>query len=397
MRADRIRHVRTLEYYDGILLFEARDPIGATYAASHIGPVEEGDVYLLVGCEPERLRLHRHGIGELRNLLQESADFGWCRAVLTDIDEPLTVIGEFHTRPIPDDYLPSAGPSFAEYDVVHEVARRARAERNTVVEISIDPPRIDREGLAPAATLVRLLRRIETLTQRAALHSVARDRGLDPATVAEERVGQLDVAEIARGSVKVTFQELNMPDPREESPLARALEYLDDMVESVGNSEDIAAAARTYNPGVVAAYAGLVRFLRDQRTGFSYTWSAPVGRTVSHRAISFSDARKLARELPTLKGDYLISERGVFLEGELEMADRSKGTWRLNDPVEGRQTGVVEGGGPDLGNLTIGNEYALACREEIRMDERRGLPTTTLYLLGIRPSGYHFSLVDDSL
>ena len=383
MRTDQIRYVKTLEYYDGILLFEARDPIGGTYAASHIERVTGGDSYLLVGCDPERLRLHRHGMGELRGLLQDSAVFGWCRAELTSIDEPLTPVGELSTGPIPDDYLPGKGPSVAEYEVGNNVARRAQAEHKAVVEVSIDPPKSSEESLAPAATLVALLRRVETLTQRAALQSAVRDGEQDVAGLLKKGVGKLDVAEVSSGSVKVTFRELNVLGPHDKSPLAGALDYLDDMLENVGKSERVAAVAEEYNPGVVAAYAGLVRFLRDQRTGFSYTWSTPSSRTVSHRAISLSDARRLARELPNLKGDYLISEKVAVLNGILEMVDVSNKKWRLNDPTRGKVLGLVDWGGPGLNNITTGNEYSFGCREETKMDERKGQPVTRFYLIDI--------------
>lgn len=389
MRTNQIRYVRTLEYYEGILLFEARDPVGATYAASHIRQEPEGDLYLVVACDPERLSLLRHGVGSLRDLLQASAPFGWCLAVLTSLDEPLTVIEDIATSSIPDGYLPEAGPSDANYEADHEVSERAKAEHNTVVQLYIDPPKTVRKGLVPATTLVGLLRRIELLAQQAAVQAtIIQNEGRGLESSVRKNLGQLEVVEIARGSVKITLQELNIPNPKEKSPLTLALEYTDSLFESVSDSDEIAETVKAYHPGVVNSFASLVRFLRDQKTGFSYTWSTPSTHGISHQAISLDQARELARRLPKLESGYLVSQRGIFLEGILEMADKTKKTWRLNDLRSGARTGFVDENGPDLASLVIGNRYVFSCREETRMDERKGQEVTRLYLGGIpRNSG----------
>ena len=44
-----------LDYYDGIQLFAARDPIGGHYVCDMIDTVGDFDRYLVVGVRPDRL------------------------------------------------------------------------------------------------------------------------------------------------------------------------------------------------------------------------------------------------------------------------------------------------------------------------------------------------------
>ena len=69
-----IRHATTLSYNDGPRVFEARDPLGGHYIAV-LGPADGPDGrYLVAGVPPERLRLFRCGIVDLRTLLTECDD-----------------------------------------------------------------------------------------------------------------------------------------------------------------------------------------------------------------------------------------------------------------------------------------------------------------------------------
>ena len=54
-----IQHIKTLFYYDGPQVFEARDAIGGHYVAVMAEPAGETDRYLVAGVSPESLRRFR--------------------------------------------------------------------------------------------------------------------------------------------------------------------------------------------------------------------------------------------------------------------------------------------------------------------------------------------------
>lgn len=72
-----VSHTNTLFYYDGVQVFEGRDPIGGHYVGVAIPGVEGADRYLIVGVEPERLRQFRAGLLDLRALVVQRADSEW--------------------------------------------------------------------------------------------------------------------------------------------------------------------------------------------------------------------------------------------------------------------------------------------------------------------------------
>ena len=104
-----ILHTDTLVYYDGILLFEARDPLGGHYIASHIDVVGGLDRYAVVGVSPDSLRRFRAGLIDLRSLMLEMPDGEWYIARPTaDVDTPIDL--EPQTARLEDtDYLPDDG------------------------------------------------------------------------------------------------------------------------------------------------------------------------------------------------------------------------------------------------------------------------------------------------
>lgn len=68
-----IRYTKTLYYYDGPQVFEARDSIGGHYIALMVESERSGGRYIVAGVAPENLRLFRVGSLDLRSLMMEFA------------------------------------------------------------------------------------------------------------------------------------------------------------------------------------------------------------------------------------------------------------------------------------------------------------------------------------
>ena len=382
MKADEIHYTRTLDFYDGILVFEAKDPTGGTYVASHLEPVPGGDRYLLVGCRPEDLRMFRHGAKDLRSLIMESARYGWYLADLSDIHKPLKV-GEEVSGVIPDEYLPRDGYQFAEFEVDHETTRKARDRDNVVIQVSIEPPEATQEYRVSSNTLAGLLTRVENLTRQAAEQVAAEDRD----GRVRRNPGRLEVVDVSPGSIKVTLQEVGGLYADRESLLAKALERLDDLFNDLDRPDLTEDALSKHDPKVANAYIRLMRFLRTKRTGFSYTWATPDSRSPSHRGVSLDRARRTASELKEIPDrtddDMPVDE--IVLEGVLEMADEPGNQWRLRDSEQSVREGTVRKGGPSLSNLVIDRRYRFVCGKEMQETGRTRRRRPVLYLNSIMP------------
>lgn len=98
-----------LDYYDGVLAFEARDAIGGHYIGAAIKPAGGYDRYLVTGARPERLRQFRSGALDLRTLLLEAPGGEWY-ITLTNSDPGDTLTLEPQPGPLAaTDYLPEPG------------------------------------------------------------------------------------------------------------------------------------------------------------------------------------------------------------------------------------------------------------------------------------------------
>ena len=137
-----VKLTEVLDYYDGIQLFAARDPIGGHYIGDMIDAVGDFDRYLVVGVRPERLDDFRSGKVDLRTLLLECPDGEWYITVADGtIDDPLTLVSQ--REPLAEtEYLPDEGffleapTAVSESDINHAVERKDVVTHTGQVELA---------------------------------------------------------------------------------------------------------------------------------------------------------------------------------------------------------------------------------------------------------------------
>ena len=380
----QITYEKTIEYYEGIQLFEGRDPIGGTYVASFLGPDEAADKYLVVGCEPETLRQFRNGSIDLNTLMGTSAKHGWCVADVSDFEEPINFTPE-DSDEIPVDILPKTGSFITGVEVDHDVTKRARQSDNFTIQVRIEPPEAADEQRVRARTLIDLIRHVQTLTQHAALQVA----GEEQETTGSKRRGTggahlLDAVDFSHGSTIITLQSANRPRPHTDFLLSKAMGRLDELFKSADVPDATSTVLDQYDPEVVKSYGNLMKFLLRTKTGFSYTWADPRSTRPFHKSISMEKVETLSRELKTVS-DVEEDERNagtenVILNGILEMADEPKSIWRLRDHEHGVREGTLQEDGPSLSLLVIDRPYRFECVEEGTPAGARSKRGSTLYL-----------------
>ena len=87
-----VKLTEILEYYDGIQLFAAYDPIGGNYLGVAIDTVGDYDRYAVVGVRPDRMADFRAGQVDLRTVMLEAPGGEWYITVDDGaIDDPLVL------------------------------------------------------------------------------------------------------------------------------------------------------------------------------------------------------------------------------------------------------------------------------------------------------------------
>ena len=102
-----IKPVAILDYYDGIQIFEGRDPIGGHYIAVLLESLGKAEHFLVTGAKPERLQQFRVGELDLRELFLDAPGGEW---FFIDGDplygEPLTLLPQDGAIAEQEDLLP---------------------------------------------------------------------------------------------------------------------------------------------------------------------------------------------------------------------------------------------------------------------------------------------------
>lgn len=377
-----VRYEKTIEYYDGIKLFEARDPIGGTYVAYFLDTNEQADRYLVFGCEPDQLRLFRNGGIDLRSLATNSSVYGWFLADVTDFDQSIPVTPQ-DSDTIPDEYLPKTGFFITGVEVNQEITAKAKQQDNIVIQVTIDPPETADGHRVRASTLSSLIQHMQTLTRYATEHASKEEELAGIQRRRNRDAHELDAIELSQGSTVITFQGASRSRHDDEPLLYKALDQLDQLFGNADTPDRAAATLAQYDPKVANAYLKLMKFLRARKTGLSYTWATPRSRRPSHQAILLEKVESLAADLESAL-DKVLDDEGadeIILEGTLKMADEPNRRWRLMDLEQGIiKEGTVEEEGPSLSSLVIDGAYRFECQEGRIRGGSRSRNKSTLFL-----------------
>ncbi len=103
-----VNYLRTLEYYDRPLLFEASDDIGGHYLGMAVDAAEGADAFVVVSVAPERLRRFCAGLIDLRDLVIEAGNQEWYFTNSSNFFQPLPLSPQ-QSSLAASDYLPDAG------------------------------------------------------------------------------------------------------------------------------------------------------------------------------------------------------------------------------------------------------------------------------------------------
>ena len=373
-----IKHNRTLFYYDGPQVFEARDMIGGHYIAVMVNSDSSVDQYLVTGVSPDRLRDFRSGIVDLRTLLLETKEEDrYLTSVVSDFEEPLELI-QLSMSLQESGFLPDAGFVLHDKPSSHYVLREAQERDNLVFELTAEPPEAATQHRIRANTLAEMLSLVQNMVKHA-YRVVAKEI---PPKYRRRNEEILDVVVPASaGSFQIVLEAASIPNLFGGSELSRALRQIDLLFEETSDPEQTLNIVQEYRGHFAKSYLNLLRFLVEQRTGLSYSWAEPRSEYPSSRAVSQSEAVLLVGALSHISN---LGIETVTIEGRFDRFNRGTGYWGLFTE-EGKRTGKVRTQDTNLDGLEVGAWYRFHCEEEIEEIGITGKERRTLHLVSHEP------------
>lgn len=371
-----IVHASTLAYYDGVQLFEARDPIGGHYIASLIGVDESIDRYLVVGVRPIDLRGFRAGSVDLRDLILESAEEEWFTADCAgDLRAELPLNRQ--SGIVPEEHLPASGFTFQQLDTGDEIVRRAIERNKVVIELSLEPPESVPSGRIGANQLGQLLVQFQNVLKHA-YHREIRGQTKEQKLHVNAAEGYLaDVVAPARaGSFTLTLEPRSGPDLFGSGEIVRALKRWDEIFEISMDPIEAQLRMGEHKGHLAASYLKLIEYLSVNSTGLWYSWVDPMEPEPNNGGMSNAQAKELMSVLSQTSD---LGHEPITLIGEFEKVSRRAGDWGLLTE-DGIKSGHIDEGGPTLDGLEVGRVYRFECDERILLVDASGRERRILYL-----------------
>lgn len=384
-----ITPVAVLDYYDGIQIFEGRDPIGGHYVAMLIDRVGSAYRYLATGANPERLRQFRVGELDLLTLLLDAPGGEWF-FIYADgpYGESLTLLPQKGQIAEQKDLLPDDGYTLDDVPIDDLAEKLAIESNRTVFEFSLEPPETAHGHRVRAETLGEILTQTQVVVKHA-YNSVIRDLRKARTPYSDVADGYLMdvVVPAAPGSYRVILEAAAPTDDPtrpllpDSGELVKGLRRMDDVFKSaieVDKAQEILLDHKGYLAG---AYIKLLQILAEKNTGFNYSWADPLVPKTQYGGVSAIVAKDLYE---TFSKSVELRTEEVEIEGKFARVNLGPGTWGL-DTDEGNKHGKVRmGGDAGLQGLVVGARYRFHCTAEVELDAIRG-ESSTLYLEKIEP------------
>ena len=374
-----IRHTRTLYYYDGPQVFEARDSIGGHYIALMIPAEGPGDRYVVAGIAPERMRMFRAGSLDLRSLMIDaSPDECYLASFGESVNTPLRIVREGISL-AEGAFLPDDGFHIYDSPTTDFTLGEARKRQNLVVEVAVDPPEAAEDSRVRMNTLAALLTHVQGIIK------YAYRKVLTPGFHRSDAYLMDVVIPAAPGSFRVILEEARLPDGNLDlfghSGLTPALRRVDVLFEHVSVPELTLKVLQSNRGHLAGSFLRLLHFLNEHETGFRYSWAEPTSEAASGSTILESQVPPLVESLSEVAD---LGAESVVLEGEFVKFNRRTGLWGLLTE-KNVTSGRIKEGGPSLDGLAVGRSYRFYCIEEVTTVVGTGRESHTLYLIKHEP------------
>lgn len=372
MRSIKLLHV--LLEYDYPQVFVGIDEVGCRFTCMVSAVVDDEPTFLCVPISEQRFRELCNGKIDLRTVYAspEMADFYEAKPV--DLVSPFEIT-QAPFSIAPEELLPDAGLVFQCGD---EVLNKAQELNSTVAYASLSVPESAYEPRIRTRKLSEFLAVYQsTLKTLARFSATANGRPIPK----NDDPYESDVFGFCYGSFTVQVRAAYECDILgENKALVTAFTKLNEFLSLASDSDEALKFLLCVKGHTASSLINLLTFVKENDCALTNRWSTPGMASSVAATIRASSAVSIINKC-RLRED--LSTEEVILEGVVDSADVSAGTWKIIcDGVI--HHGVVKPGSDiNLAGITLGHNYRFKCEEKIEVVAGTGKEAKKLSLTGI--------------
>lgn len=371
-----IKLMHTLLEYDYPQVFVGLDVIGTKYVCM-VSEIIDGEPSFL--CVPVSERRCADLCSEkidLRQVFERPEIEAFFTARPDDLTAPFEVF-DTDMKSVPENLLPDHGLLFCHDD---EVVNKAQELHSTVAYASLavpesaNEPRIRTQKLSAFLTLYQsVLRHLSRAAAKAEGKPIPKD----------EEPYESDVFGFCYGSFTVQIRSSEPGDMLgENKALVSALLKLNEFLELSRDPERAINFLQSVKGHAASSLINLLGFISENDCQLTNRWSTPVMERSNQGRIRVKSAQRIVQQCRQRED---LGTEPVELEGIVDSADVTAGTWKIlvgDTPVSG---GTKEGADVQLAGIVLHNRYRFFCEEKIEVVLGTGKEKRTLSLTRFQP------------
>lgn len=352
--------IEILDYYDGILLFAAKDSQEALFLSMLVERSLNGDKYLAFSIAQEQFESFRAGQIELLKLIEKSDR---SKVFLLQSLDGLNdkYLGESFPDEIPPAWFPSEG-YFCPIgmDNADAIFHEAKSQNKLISHISLDVPEAKDQPKIDISKLALWLGQFQDFLKFAYQKVFARNKEI----LEDIDAFCMQFCGYSRGSFTIHLQPKGDAKPDGSFPVEKALEVFDELVKNGDSQAEFLEVAKKYKGHVVRKYLKIAELVNKSNIEISYRLATPEEKFTSGKITK----RQAGWNLEWFQGSEELSVEEITITGYLEKVDLLSGKWKLKE-VSNRKThrGVLKDPNrTSLRGVVLGSKaYRFFCEEKI--------------------------------
>ena len=363
-----IKHTSTLMFYDSPIVIEAQDDIGGKYIGLALDSDQTAFKYLIVGVQPSMLYQFRRGRVDLRNVLEQSEQYGWDICETDCIEDPITLEPQISSS-IPNSLLPIENVFISVPEDGTNLAMSEATDRsNFVVRVKLDPESYEQSHKLKLKDYGKLILGLNEL-----ISSANESVNIPTQKFAESKsMVSLDIVAPANPGSLVVLLEASIKDDDMLDPysfLKHALSKIDDSISCISNIDDILNLTSSDDTSFPSKFQKFMELIEQCNADLQYSWAEPKFQTGNVKNVNLVDAKRAVSSLDA-KLSETISTNKRTIHGTFVNVTKSTGRWGL-----ATEEGLIEGRAkddsdyPTLDGLVVGKKYRFVCIERQTYDQ----------------------------
>lgn len=374
MKALKLLHV--LLEYDYPQVFVGIDAVGGRYVCMVSEIIDFEPSFLCVPVSKQRCDDLCSARIDLRQVYAAPEIAEFYTATPSDLTKPFEISYEQMDR-VPDHLLPDSGLTFQHDD---EVLNKAQELNSTVAYASLSVPEAASEPRIRTHKLSAFLALYQSVLRHLSRSAATAEGRPIPK---DEDPYESDVFGFCYGSFTVQIRSAEPCDILgENKALVSALFKLNVFLELSDDPEKAINFLQSVKGHAASSLIKLLEFISDNNCPLTNRWSTP-GMMLSNKGrIRVKSAQRIVQQCRQRED---LGTEMVELEGIVDSADVTAGTWKILVGDTSFSGGTKEGAEVQLAGVVLRNRYRFFCEERMEVILGSGKEKRTLSLTKFEP------------